>query len=420
MWVLLVLAGGALFVPSVSAQPLAQPAAPEFTVERRPVPNGAELLTVYGNIAGKSEFARVPLMAVLRDTLGDSNPSNDKLRYVWILTSTRPTLLQRAAAAIPFFYWRPDLGKNADRTPSPVLDLGAPSHGVYTAVAASIAQITALDGNGVLLRASTRRYRANVLDHRKTHLMEGSVVLAELEKAPASEVQLTQPELFDMEARLTLAAQTFGGLVDARKLPDAYRKQKSKTEQARGHNWELLRQRAESNGLYFEPLGLDEHSTHAILWVAKEDAAQNRPFNNHFLGISNPFGDARVKNWSGYAISRTYDSSNRVVPAGTANSRTVELVPLALYSLDYPKSSPAAGGLPSIPFQQTPGNAPARVHRYAHWHPGHLAMGELAVYGGLDGLQLRALASRRSRESNGALASLFRRAPVAGARQQAR
>jgi hypothetical protein len=276
-------------------------------------------------------------MAVLRDTLGDNNPENDKLLYVWVFTSTRPTLMQRGAAAIPFFYWRPDLGKNADHRPAPLLDLGAPTHGLYTAVATYIAQITALDGNGTLLRASTRRYQANVTDQRKTHLMEGLVALSELEKAPRGEVGLTDSELLDTEARLTLASQALGGLVNVRKLPEAYRKQKTKMEEARGHNWELLRQRAESNGLYFEPLGLDGQPSHALLWIAKEDAAENHSFDTKFLGISNPFGDARIKNWSGYAVTRSYDASNRQVQAGTPNSRSVELVPLALYSLNYPK-----------------------------------------------------------------------------------
>jgi hypothetical protein len=322
------LTGGVLF---------AQSALQNLTVESRPVPNGAELLTVYGNLADKNVFTRVPLMAVLRDTLGDSNPENDKLRYVWVFTSTRPTLMQRGAAAIPFFYWRPDLGKNANNRPAPLVDLGAPTHGIYAAVATSIAQVTALDGNGVILRASSRRYQANVTDQRKTHLMEGLVVLSELEKEPRGDIGLTGSELFDTEARLTLASQMLGGFVNARKLPEAYRKQKTKAEQQRGHNWELLRQRAESNGLYFESMGLPGQPSHAMLWVAKEDAVQNHPFDSKFLGISNPFGDARIKNWSGYEVTRSYDASNRQVENGAPNSRTVELVPLALYSLDYPK-----------------------------------------------------------------------------------
>jgi hypothetical protein len=110
---------------------------------------------------------------VLRDTLGDDNPDNDRLRYVWVLTSARPTLLQRGAATIPFFYWRPDLGKNADRTPSPAIDLSAASHPVWKSLAGSATQVMALNSNGTLLRASSQRYRANVQDHQRAQLMEG-------------------------------------------------------------------------------------------------------------------------------------------------------------------------------------------------------------------------------------------------------
>jgi hypothetical protein len=310
---------------------LSSASAQEFRVERTPVGTGAELLTVFGTVAEKGNATTsVPLVAVLRDTLGDQNPENDRLRYVWVLTSARPTILQHAAASIPFFYWQPDLGKNADRTPAPVLDLGAASQSVWTQLAGSLAQVAALDGNGAILRASTRRYQSNVLDHRRTHLIEGLTVLSEVENVPEVSALLSEPELLEIEARLTLAGQTLGGLVNAKKLPEAYRKHRTRTEEERGHNWELLRQRAEANGLYFEPLGMSE-PTHALLWVAREDAtapgAESRRFDGRFLGISNPFGDSRIKNWSGYSVPRKVDG----------DTRTVNLIPLGLYALDYPK-----------------------------------------------------------------------------------
>ena len=97
---------------------------PDFRVERQPVANGAELLTVFSSLPGNA--GEIPLVSVLRDTLGDNDPDNDRLRYVWVLTSARPTVLQHAAAFIPFFYWRPDLGKNMDRKPG-----GHPGPGQY-------------------------------------------------------------------------------------------------------------------------------------------------------------------------------------------------------------------------------------------------------------------------------------------------
>src|SRR5438270_13007418 len=109
---------------------LALAASPEFRLERTPVPGGAELLTVYGHLSAKATVPdqEVPLVSVLRDTLGDDDPSNDRLRYIWVLTSARPSVWQHMAAALPFFYFRPDLGpnsrKSADSRPAPVLDMG--------------------------------------------------------------------------------------------------------------------------------------------------------------------------------------------------------------------------------------------------------------------------------------------------------
>jgi hypothetical protein len=126
----------------------------------------------------------IPLVSVLRDTLGDDNPDNDRLRYIWVLTSARPTLLQHAAAFIPFFYWRPDLGKNMDRKPSAVLDMGNTSKVVWNALAQSAVQAAAIDSNGALIRASTRRYRANLADQRQVNLMEGLAVVSQLQETP--------------------------------------------------------------------------------------------------------------------------------------------------------------------------------------------------------------------------------------------
>lgn len=312
---------------------------PQLRIESRPVAAGAELLTIFGTVPEKGGSLSVPLVVVLRDTLGDDNPDNDRLRYVWVLTSSRPTLLQRGAATIPFFYWRPDLGKNVDQTPAPVLDLGAVSHPVWKSLAGSATQVMALNSNGTLLRASSQRYRSNLEDHRRAQLIEGLSVLRSLEKDPERAAQLSEPERVEMDSRLTLAGQTLGGLVDAQKLPSAHIKQRTQTEETLGHNWELLRQRAEANGLYFEPLG--SHPTYALLWVSKEEAtgagAENRRYDGRLLNIANPFGDPRLKNWSGYTVRRNFDGDGRVVEAGTPDSHEVELIPLALYALDYPK-----------------------------------------------------------------------------------
>ena len=78
-------------------------------LERVEVPGGAELITVHAKLAGLESTENdnwVPLVSILRDTLGDNIAENNRLRYVWPLTYTRPTTKQRLAAAIPFFYAR--------------------------------------------------------------------------------------------------------------------------------------------------------------------------------------------------------------------------------------------------------------------------------------------------------------------------
>jgi hypothetical protein len=310
-WVLTFLVFGPLF---------ARAAEPGLRLERQPVAGGAELLTVFGSFPESKE--EIPLVSVLRDTLGDRDPENDRLRYVWILTSARPTLLQHAAAFIPFFYFRPDLGKNADRKPASVLDMADTRRAVWSTLAGSIAQVAALDSNGALIRASTRRYRGNLSDQRQVRLIEGFSVLSQLEDIPEVKTILSEPELLEIEARLSLAEQTLGGLVTADGLPSAYFKNRVRTEEVRGHNWELLRQHAEANGLYFEPLGAGRSSAHALLWVAKDDLDDpSRPFDAHLLNIADPYTDSRLKKWTGFTMTRDGQ----------------EMIPLALYSLEYPK-----------------------------------------------------------------------------------
>jgi hypothetical protein len=315
-WFLIIL-GAAAAAGTAGAQP--QPdSQPEFRIEQLPVAGGGDLLTVIGHLPGQSDD--VPMLSVLRDTLGDQDPENDRLRYVWVLSSARPSLLNRAAGSLPFFYWRPDFGKNADRRPVPVIDLGAASRGVWTSLAGQLTQVLALDPEGALVRSSTRSYRNNLEDHRRVHLLEALALLSQIEDRPDVKALLSEPELVEMQTRLALAGQTMGGLVGAEKLPGAYVKQRTHSEELRGHNWELLRQRAEANGLYFQPLGFNGSATHALLWIATADLAE-RKWDGQFLGIADPYRDPRLRKWAGY----------REVRDGR------EMIPLGLYALEYPK-----------------------------------------------------------------------------------
>ena len=58
-------------------------------LERIDVPGGAELITVHAKLSGIESTEKdnwVPLVSILRDTLGDETAENNRLRYVWPLT----------------------------------------------------------------------------------------------------------------------------------------------------------------------------------------------------------------------------------------------------------------------------------------------------------------------------------------------
>ena len=78
--------------------------------------------------------------------------------------------------------------------------------------------------------------------------------------------------MHDIQARLMLTEKTLGGIVDDIYLQRVYEKKTTEARDIRGHNWELLRQTAEAESLYFEPLELpDGSATHAMVWVTRED-----------------------------------------------------------------------------------------------------------------------------------------------------
>src|ERR671928_317657 len=122
-------------------------------------------------------------------------------------------------------------------------------------------------------------------------------ILSLYETETGERAAFTPEESNEIQARLMLTGKTFGGLIDDAYLDRALREQKTKLLDERGHNWELLRQRAEAEGLYFEPLEMpDGGATHALLWVAREDvtAPRQRKFDGRFLNIKSPWGDQKL------------------------------------------------------------------------------------------------------------------------------
>jgi hypothetical protein len=332
-----------------------------FRLERVPVAGGAELLTVFGTLAGdaangaqsdgattyanaqsntQANKTEVPLVTILRDTLGDETRENDRLRYVWMHTYTRPGATQRAAAAVPFLYNRVG-NKGAGRdVPPPVIDLAATGREVWQKLFWSALQTLLVDPYGFVLKAPTRTYRRNVSDYRKAHVIRALAILALYEAETGHAPVFSPDELSDIQARLMLTQQSFGGILDDVYLQRVYQQQTAMWRDTRGHNWELLRQQAETNNLIFEPLVLpDGSATHALVWVARADLESNRAraYKSRFLNIAAPWGDKRLRHWQGYTETRYFDADNRPVAADAPGARGVELIPLALYGLDHPK-----------------------------------------------------------------------------------
>ena len=358
----------------------APPATTQFRLERTPLVGGAELLTIFGRLDGlrgeNTSSPEVPLVSVVRDTLSDHNPENDRLRYVWMLTYTRPNLMKRIASGIPFFYQHVgNQTRVGSSPPKPLIDLANTSRQTWDAFFWMGVQNVFLDSYGIPLKAATRTYRQNAADYRSGHVMQALSILenyenvrrrtrdeSELLALRSSRVGLNRPvsltndssqpllpnlapafspgEMLELRARLIMSGEVLGGLLG----PDTFRTTVTKRTMASvdnsGHNWELLRQRAEAEGLYFEPLAMpDGRATHALLWIAKPDlAAQTtREFHDRFLNIANPWSDQRLRNWNGYSRTFYFDGDHRPVSTNNPEARSVEMIPLAIYGLDHPK-----------------------------------------------------------------------------------
>jgi hypothetical protein len=96
----------------------------------RPVGDTAQLLTLFCsrcNVSNGNE-GDVPLVSVLRDTLGDEANENNRVNYVWLLTYAHRTLGQRFLSAIPFFYWHVGQGSGSvsAHDTKPLMDLSGP------------------------------------------------------------------------------------------------------------------------------------------------------------------------------------------------------------------------------------------------------------------------------------------------------
>jgi hypothetical protein len=310
-----------------------------------PVERTAQLATLFCQKCEKEsvDTGDVPLISVLRDTLGDDDPENDRLTSVWLLTYSRPSVVQRLLSAIPFFYWRMGNGsrKSAAKGTAPLLDLTSLQHPMINTVERDVLQWAMLDPSTMPIRATSRAYRTNETDHERLHIEEAISYLRESPSGNGPST-LTAKQIDSLIARLELRKKLLGGFVSERRATRIGEEAKIRYEHIRSRNWELLREYADKTGLYFEPLNLAGTSgEYAILWFPLEESAEPEGTQLgpiwKLLNIKNPWKDARLTSASVTGDARDLDADGSLLPIGKSGVRQVKLLPLSVYSLDYPK-----------------------------------------------------------------------------------
>lgn len=280
------------------------------------------------------------MISVLRDTLGDELPENDRLRYVWLHSYTRPTFTQKISAVVPFLYSRTTNKDKVGSDPPPALiDLQKSDKRMWNKICWELFKRLVLGEFGLGVTAPTLQYRQNYRDHHRAAVATSMAILS-LYQNTENEKLFSETELKDMQARLALTDKTFGWHVQSENLGRVYDKEIFKIRDYRGHNWELLRQTAERQGLFFDPIEMPDGTTrHAIVWASVEDIVSNKgkKFDGRFLNIKNPWRDDKLREWKGYTQERWFDADDRKVEPNTLSAVKRTLIPLALYGLDHPK-----------------------------------------------------------------------------------
>lgn len=318
--------------------PVSEAAAPERLVaERTSLASGAEILTIFGR---SGSGANAPIVAILTDTLGDDDTANDQLRYVWVFTYCPPSLRQKVLASIPFYYARastriPEAGK----TPPVVHDFSRYRRSAWKNLAFYGAQLALIDPAGLLFRAGTRTYLRNEDAYRGAHL-ENALSVIEAFRQYAGETEFRNPTTEASLGQLVMRGKV-GAFLNEAHLSTAARAHSSKSRKNLARNWELLRQRAEEEGLVFEPISSTSSSaSHAIVWVSADEVARSprkRAFNARFLNIASPWSDEQLRHWEGYTRRFHVESTGRYATEPSPGSTPVDMIPLGVYGLDFPR-----------------------------------------------------------------------------------
>ncbi len=317
-----------------------------FSVESLKLDGGAELVTIFYKTNGTfdtpaaGESEAVPLISVLRDTLGDEIKENDNLRWVWMLTYTSPTMAKKIMSAIPFNYRRAG-NKSAVNAgvPPPIADINGSSSRLWETILWQIMR-RGIFGNALNKpKMFYGQYRQNAGEYKRAAIAEALTILSLYEQVHGEKV-LSDQEVLDIKTRLSLTEKPFGGSMQRENYLRANDRMLVASNANGGQTRELLRRFTEAQGLYFEPFEMpDGTAKHAIAWVFAEDLEANkgRKFEGRFLNIKSPWGDKRLTDWKGYSEVRWFDAESREVEPNTAGAVPKTLIPLAIYGLDHAK-----------------------------------------------------------------------------------
>jgi hypothetical protein len=291
-----------------------------------------------------SEAASVPLVSILRDSLGDPKHETDRLRYIWLLTSSRPSIKQELLSAVPFFHCH--VGKKSSdvtQLPKPLLDLAHPLHSIqrdaWREAIKRLAERLPVIGFGTLPKS----YISNHADYASVNF---EAALSLLRRAPTSEQNqsVSKNELDTILVRLMLSKGRLGGFASTPELPTIVQSNNVRREAARLRNMELLRISAERVGLYFEPLNLTNETLPAVsaryglLWLPLDASYKSpgAPLGKtwQLLQIRNRPHDRELTRLLAYR--QVHTTKNAQMLSGQAGPSKPDVVLIALYSLTYP------------------------------------------------------------------------------------
>lgn len=282
------------------------------------------------------------MIAVLRDTLGDQSAENDRISYVWLLSYSEPSFGRKMLSAVPFFYWHFAGSADPESNPrlKPFVNVAAPRPASFENATRQLLQWTVLDPMTTPVRATSRAYRTNELDHERLHIEEA---VNYLRQAPDSTggVGLTQNELSTLIARLELRKKMLGGFVSVRKASHLGEEAEYEESRIRARNWEVLRECAERAGLRFEPLPIaGTTDQYAVLWFPLDESpapsGESLGAIWKILNISNPWTDDRLKTAQNPYV-RWIGANGELLSQQAQGVKSVRLAPLSVYSLTYPK-----------------------------------------------------------------------------------